>query len=455
MLLGTRPSPRALDRGTRSHPVRSRGADRGDSGWAGSTGLPVVTVVSPPSRPIRPVRFRDAPYAHAAVVYAISGLSQHAIEGLEDALAAYVALPASLEFRSMLGKDPDAATIAARAKAAIVRAEPGLTLHQLMLAARGLGFDGLPTRILISGDSVAITVNHGFMDGGPILEYVVWLLSASVGATAKRDVRAPVAHPFRTGLRKVGRDGLRAFLAQRKLDKPPMVVAPVPRDEHGEVVRSTVAMHLSGELVARVTSLPAAGPATASARIASTGVAALARIYSGSGDPVVIVPVDLRRYVGNQRVLGNFMGVGAHSTLRGSSWEPDALTERLVSATADGSAMIAGYIAVLRWARAQAIARLRGGRSARQEVAGVSVFVPLLGVRKGPPAAVWSTDKPHVISIGSIGEQSGGAALNVLSLGDEVHLSVGDESGTFDLTRFEEAFLAEVAAREATAPADH
>jgi hypothetical protein len=411
-----------------------------------------MTVASVPSRPIRPVRFRDAPYAHAAVVYAISGLSERAIEGLEGGLAAYVALPASLEFRSVLGTEPDAATIAARAKAAVVRTEPGLTLHELMLAARGLGFDGLPTRILISGDSVAITVNHGFMDGGPILEYVVWLLSASVGATAKRDTRDPVAHPFRTGLRKVGRDGLRAFLAQRKLDKPPMVVAPVPRDEHGEVVRSTVALHLSDELVTRVTSLRTAGAATASARIASTGVAALARLYSGPGDPVVIVPVDLRRYVGNQRVLGNFMGVGAPSTLRGSSWAPDALTQRLVSATADGSAMVAGFIAVLRWARATALGRLRGRRATQQDLAGVAVFVPLLGVRKGPPAAVWSTEKPHVISIGSIGDQPGGVALNVLSLGDEVHLSVGDESGTFDLTRFEEAFLAEVAAREATAP---
>jgi hypothetical protein len=411
-----------------------------------------VTAVSVPSRPIRPVRFRDAPYAQAAVVYAISGLSPQAVEGLEHALAAYVALPASLEFRSVLGKDPDAATIAARTKAAIVRTAPGLSLHELMLASRSLGFDGLPTRILISGDSVAITVNHGFMDGGPILEYVVWLLSAAVGGTAKRDTREPVAHPFRVGLRKVGRDGLRAFLAQRKLERPPMVVVPVPRDEHGEVVRSTVAMHLSDELVNRVTSLPAAGAATASARIASTGVAALARVYSGPGDPVVIVPVDLRRYVGNQRVLGNFMGVGAHSTLRGSSWAPDALTARLVSATADGSAMVAGWIAVVRWARAQALGRLRGGRSARQEATGVSVFVPLLGVRKGPPASVWSTEKPHVISIGSIGEQAGGAALNVLSLGTEVHLSVGDESGTFDLTRFEEAFLAEVAAREAAGP---
>jgi hypothetical protein len=414
-----------------------------------------MTSITVPSRPIRPVRFRDAPYAHAAVVYAISGLSERAVAGLEDALAAYVALPASLEFRSVLGPDPDAETIADRARAAVVRTAPGLTLHQLMLAARGLGFDGLPTRILISGDSVAITVNHGFMDGGPILEYVVWLLSASVGATAKRDTRDPVAHPFRVGLRKVGRDGLRAFLAQRRVEKPPMVIAPVPRDEHGEVVRRTVALHLSDELVARVTSLPATGAATASARIASTGVAALGRVYTGAGDPVVIVPVDLRRYVGNKRVLGNFMGVGAHSTLRGSSWAPDALTQRLVSATADGSAMIAGFIAVLRWARAQALGRLRRGRQQRQEVAGVSVFVPLLGVRKGPPAAVWSTEKEHVISIGSIGEQAGGAALNVLSLGNEVHLSVGDESGTFDLDRFEEAFLAEVAAREATAPAEH
>lgn len=411
-----------------------------------------MTVVAP-SRPIRPVRFRDAPYAHAAVVYAISGLSQQALDGLEDALAAYVALPASLEFRSVLGQDPDAATIAARAKAAIVRTEPGLTLHQLMLAARTVGFDGLPTRIIVSGDSVAITVSHGFMDGGPILEYVVWLLSASVGTTAKRDVRDPVRHPFRVGLRKVGRDGVRAFLAQRRIERPPMVVAPVPRDEHGEVVRTTVAMHLSPELLSRVTALPAAGAATASARIASTGVAALARVYSGPGDPVVIVPVDLRRYVGNQRVLGNFMGVGAHSTLRGSSWAPDALTERLVSATADGSAMVAGYIAVLRWARAQVLGRIRGPKQGEPEQAPVSIFVPLLGVRKGPPAAVWAPDREHVISIGSIGEQSGGAALNVLSLGDEVHVSVGDESGTFDLSRFEEAFLAEVVSRETTAPA--
>lgn len=411
-----------------------------------------MTVVSAPSQPIRPVRFRDAPYAHAAVVYAISGLSERALAGLEDALAAYVALPASLEFRSVLGKDPDAATIRARARAAVVRTEPGLSLHELMLIARKLGFDGLPTRILISGDSVAITVNHGFMDGGPILEYVVWLLSATVGVTAKRDTRDPVPHPFRVGLRKVGRDGLRAFLAQRKLDKPPMVVAPIPRDEHGEIVRSTVAMRLPDEVVARVAALPTTGPATTSARIASTGVAALARVYSGPGDPVVIVPVDLRRYVGNQRVLGNFMGVGAHSTLLGSSWAPDALTERLVSATADGSAMIAGCIAILRWARAQVVGRLGGRRTGRQELGGVSVFVPLLGVRKGPPAAVWSSEKEHVIAIGSIGEQGGGAALNVLSLGNEVHLSVGDESGTFDLTRFEEAFLAEVAAREAGAP---
>jgi hypothetical protein len=407
-----------------------------------------MTLASVPSRPIRPVRIRDAPYAHAAVVYAISGVSERAIDGLEAALAAYVKLPASLEFRAVLGKDPDEATIASRVSAAIVRIPSGLELHELMFTASRIGFDGLPTRIVISGDSIAVTVNHGFMDGGPILEYVVWLLSASVGVTAKRDVRAPVAHPFRTGLRKVGRAGVRAFLADRREPKPPMVIAPVPRDEHGEIVRRTTAMHLSEELLSRIAALPTAGAATASARIASTGVAALARVYTGEGDPTVIVPVDLRRYVGNGRVLGNFMGVGAHSTLLGSSWAPDALTERLVSATADGSAMVAGFIAVLRWVRARALSIVPRPRAGRQDLMGVSLFVPLLGVRKGPPPEVWSTEKPHVIAIGSIGTEPGGAALNVLSLGAEVHLSVGDESGLFDLSRFEEAFLAEVEARE-------
>lgn len=382
----------------------------------------------------------------------MSGVSAQAIAGLEGALAAYVALPASLEFRSVLGKDADAQSIAALASAAVVVVDPDLDLHTLMLTATRLGFAGLPTRIVVSGDSVAITVNHGFMDGGPILEYIVWVLSAAVGVTAKRDTRAPVAHPFTTGLRKVGRAGVRAFLAERRMPKPPMVMSPVPRDEHGGVLRRSVALHLSDELVARVTSLPAAGAATASARIASTGVAALARVYRGSGDPTVIVPVDLRRYVGNGRVLGNFMGVGAHSTLLGSSWTPDALTERLVRATSDGSAMVAGYIAVLRWARASATARVRRAPLSQQQASGVSLFVPLLGVRKGPPAAVWSTEKPHVIAIGSIGATPGGAALNVLSLGAEVHLSVGDETGLFDLERFEAAFIAEVEAREATKP---
>jgi hypothetical protein len=227
-----------------------------------------------------------------------------------------------------------------------------------------------------------------------------------------------------------------------------MVTTTVPRDERGEVIRRTVALHLPDELVARITALPAAGAATASARIASTGVAALARVYGGEGDPTVIVPVDLRRYVGNGRVLGNFMGVGAHSTLLGSSWAPDALTERLMRATADGSAMVAGYIAVLRWIRATALSAVPRRRTGGGDLMGVSLFVPLLGVRKGPPAEVWATDKPHVIAIGSIGAQPGGAALNVLNLGTEVHLSAADESGLFDLTRFEDAFLAEVEARE-------
>jgi hypothetical protein len=307
-------------------------------------------------------------------------------------------------------------------------------------------------RVVLADRTLAVSVHHGAMDGGAILELVTWLVSVSSGAEGKRDTRTPLRFPILHGLRKVGRAGLDDFLANWRIPQPEPVLthSPTDADLRLETARFGHAT-ISPADVGRIIALPAGGPTTVMSRVASLAVGAARRLYTSDRDLPVIVPVDSRRFVKNARVLGNFMGVAAPATLLASDWSPAAIAARSKAALRGGGAMVSTAHALARWTVHRPRTLL--ARSGRPGPGSVAVFIPMLGLTEPFLAASWRDGTTPWIGGATVSSWPSGTALSLLAAGDEYQISVWDESGLFDVSdqALAEALAAELAARETAA----
>ncbi len=400
---------------------------------------------------VDPFRLRDRPYAASRVVYVIRDLAPATLAGLDSAFRSYLAEPGSVEFRDRL-RDASPAGIAAAVAASVIDVDGDPSDHELVMRANATPYLQVPAVVLRSTRAVAISVGHGSMDGGPILEFVTWLITVAAGGTGRRDDRPVITWPLVRGLRKVGRGGFDAFRAVQGLGTVPPVQSAEPTPDDLELRNARIVTRRLTR--ADFAASGAAGRAsTESSRVVSAGMTALRRVYRGTEDLPVIVPVDLRRHVKGGRVIGNFMGVAAPASLLASDWSAAAVTGRLSDALTSGAAMVSNVQALARWLKYHGTDLVR--RRRREPSAGaLSMFIPILGNRRGFPEAAWLPDGVRRVAVVSLDVWPSGTELALITLRDELHLTVWDDTGLFDLDRFDVELDAAIVSESGTAMAE-
>lgn len=381
---------------------------------------------------------RALPYRDFSVVWTFAPVRQEVLDAVPGALLRVLRHPGATSVRLLMGRSTPE-SFAARS---IERTGEDLGTDEAIHRLRYAVHPRDPLRILLSRQRITFAVNHALIDGLGIGLLIAAVMSAANGEEPRFDDRAPVRFPLLTGLREVGLPAVRSFLELRH-DEP--VVGPEVRRSDAPDRGRSMELRLDPGLFARIEHLPSNGRATPAARLASVAVAALARVHAVDAEVPVFVPVSLLRHVGNRRVVGNFIGIEPLGALHSSDWSPAAITARLATATTSGRALVGLAYVVLRELRHAVLRRRRTQRAGR-----VAVSMQMLRLPNLVPLTAWASDEWSTCAA-TVGPWPSSTALAPSRVGARWVISAWDESGHFDLDRFQAALLEEVAEREAVA----
>ncbi|BDI21649.1 hypothetical protein [Herbiconiux sp. L3-i23] len=389
------------------------------------------------------MKSRDAIYSGYDNVFVFGGLAQDAMSRLGPAL--HSLLRTSDAVRVPSGADLD--LLVARS---ITDAGDGLSERDLIIEAHRRGYAGLPLAITVSGNSIAVMLRHSVFDGSGAIEAIGHLAAVAAGAPAPEPDRRPLAKRATAALLTVlNRASLDAFRrAQHDAHSVVSVTPPHSDLAHSSESAGFVAFELDDDdqrTLMRAKERGRKGRSSKNTRIASIGVSALRAVQRGDADMPVSIPIDLRHLV-DGRVRGNFVSVMPFGSLQTTDWAPSAITARLAALSASNAPAVSLLIAVYRRGRDRLKSVLR--RAPYQP--GYAVSISLLNSKLALPETLWAGRGSF--GCATIGPWPSATFVFVATMGGTPRVSVWDESGLFDLTRFERAFRDELESRAALAP---
>jgi hypothetical protein len=390
---------------------------------------------------------RDRVYAPYGVVCVLDGLTAATIDGLPDAIGLFVRSEAGrlLRRRYPALRVPDR-RVATLVRAAVRRMPDDLSPRSLVMLAceRTRTPNPLPVVIVTSGSTVAIRVPHAAMDGRGALEFVRFVIDSAAGEQGSLDLRARPRLPYLRMLAKHLRPAaVQAYrLEQRAMVPGPIADRPTADDLALRSARFETFV-LSADETERLSALGRRSTSSGT-RLGSLALGTLRRVYLGTEDMPVQIPVDLRRWAPSGRVDGNFISVAPLGSLLETEWTAAELTARLRAAVKARTPVVRSLHGIL-WQTSRApqrgLDRLLG-RAPRTGRLGIS-----LSMLVDPTDYVdeaWIPEAPRRVGAATVGPWPSSTFVSVVQSAHRVRMTVWDETGLFDLDRFREAMHEEL-----------
>jgi hypothetical protein len=371
---------------------------------------------------------RDLPFSGLVNVVLIGDLRPAVID----------AIPAAFGRLATEGRIPSTSSADRSGWDTRVRYAPAeSTDSELVRAALRAGFEGPSANVLIAGSRIAVALPHERYDGSGTLELVHRLLEAACGETppaAARTAHLPLLH----ALRAVRARDVLDWVRRRRQARPGGPGrTPLPAREPGLLHLVLTEADLRALKRRRGT---VKGRATALTRVGGATVAALRAGYLGEDDIRIRVPVDLRHHVPGRTVRGNFVCGEPIGSLLGDGWDPALISARLAELAGGG-----GVVALAASALAAGVRRARAVVS-RPSASEFFITISLVRSPRDFPSAAWTTAGPRLLACVSSGPAEQSVFAFAWLTGGDVHLSVWDSVGLFDLGRAESALRGPLAA---------
>jgi len=202
----------------------------------------------------------------------------------------------------------------------------------------------------------------------------------------------------------------------------------------------------------RLDALPRRG-SSSSARLGSLAIGTLRRVYRGTADLPVQIPVDLRRWAPPGRIDGDFISVAPLGSLLATDWSPAELGSRIRAAVKARTPIVRSLHAML-WQVSQVPKRRLKRLLGRADGPGrLGVSVSMLIDPTDYADEAWLPGVPRRVGGATVGPWPSSTFVSIVQSGPRVRMTVWDESGEFDLDRFREALGEELDALSAAASA--
>jgi hypothetical protein len=394
---------------------------------------------------------RDRLYAPYSVIVVFDGLTESTIDRFPDAVAAFLASPAGHPLRRTTPTGPDLDRRRSALRPAVVRMPEGTSLRDLIVAASAAPARALPVSIVASGNALAVRAPHAAMDGRGAMEFCRFVVDTAAGGSASLDRRARPRLPYvRMLARHLRFDSMRAYRSEQA-EAVPGPVARIPSlDDLALRTASFDTFVLSDDEVERLRALERRG-SSSSARLGALAIRTLRRVYRGTEDLPVQIPVDLRRWAPAGRIDGNFISVAPLGSLVATDWSAPELGRRLRDAIKAKTPIIRSLHAML-WHLSRAPERAAGGMLHRAAGPGrLGVSVSMLVDPTDYVDAAWVPGADRRVGAATIGPWPSSTFVSIVQSATRVRMTVWDETGLFDTARFRDALREEL--NGSTAPA--
>ncbi len=382
------------------------------------------------------MRLRDEHTSAYASIFILSGLTPEVLSAIPEAFHRIVTAEDARMMRRRWKGSPGRRSHltveqAANAALANVHHVPATrSSSELFGVHHRSGFDRLPANLMISGDRLSMKTWHVDLDGAATLAFMHRLIDLACGASDTKFDR-PVPLPvLRGAVHAFAPVAIREALRFRRDHVTP--VQPAPQPTEAQHLRNDVHLEsaeLDEKLVDELRRATDHGITVNSALISAVAQTA-AEIHRGPGDPVVLIPVHLGKWVGGH-VVGNFVLNHRLGGLRSTAWHPRIVRDSL--AEAQTRAGFGGFLWDLQWPLK---ARIRGRPAEAAAQPELTVQISAIRSPRPFPTQAWTTGRPRAL-FGSIGPYPAFFTL-LWRVGDSVVLTFEDETDEFDSCRYVE-----------------
>lgn len=414
------------------------------------------------------MKIRERLHDHLDLVGVFSPTSPDLVPRLVDAVYEHVQSPAGAELRrrALSGRRWRRfhGDLTAAAERTVLRVDGEPTLGDLALMTVEGGYDTLPLSIVVADTSVAMMFPHDLFDGSAAWRHIEQITTRAVGPWTEAGVSMVAAHPVVAALRSSGLgmgSRLRRTLAQSRRDAAATGVpdlfpngVSIDRERRRDglrVVRLDAAAlrridtSRSRRTVASDALKERPGRATRGMRLAELVLDGIGAAVPAESDFRVRMMVDLRRFAPkDQIVLGPFSIAYPIGTLRGSDNSAAALTTRLgalLSARLPLATLV-GDIASYAKRRVLHPFAPRPTGALRAVEIGISVLPSLL------PEAFWASPENRISAVMMYHDIFPASPYaQIADIGDEVVISLWDETGAVELDTFVDAIRDELERR--------
>lgn len=388
------------------------------------------------------MRLRDMPHRDNSTVFLLGGLNPHVLHRLPGALETVISGARGAEWRvrvpTLRGQRRRLSVVAAGIAARHSTQELSATLSdaETIRASRKWGFHGLPVALTLSGDRAAVLVWHAIADASGALELVHRLMEAAAGAPSPEDRCAPTAFPLLRAALAAGPRSLPELLRWRAANRPsPYIADGAPRATPGRFAH----LRLASPTLAQVRATRGSSArATQNSRLADLVLSALKSVYRGTSDLPVKVPVDLRGHVAGGCVNGNFFVAEPIGGLLTADWSASMLSEQL--AVMSSRVGVAALVVALQ-------GFLRSQLTGRRRRPSYSLNLSVIRSPRPFPASLFTGPDAVRLGCGTRSPWPSAVLVIIWSAGHDVHLSLWDETGLFEVDRFPDAFRDEIERR--------
>jgi hypothetical protein len=411
---------------------------------------------------------RNQGYERLTIAYVAGGGNDTAGEAVTRSLESFIRSPAgrALYFKRSsigLGWRRIAQDEAVRLAADVVTVLPEkLTRDELTLRALSLEFgSGLPLRITVSNGMVAFTFPHALFDGTAgtvIIQRLVTGMDASAPVAEGRPVEQAA---LRTAMKKFDLTGIAGLRRARELfrEHNQATLTPYQLPEtltKAQSVAITRWRHIvvDPETLARVAATveqlpdgrkPARAPV--SLKISSLVIATVKAVNTTGVDFPVAFPIDARRFgTKGMDIEGNFSPSVPVGRLLSGDWSATGILAVISSAIKTGLPVA--------WLLASALVVMKtrvqhpfsyGRTPASTPRVPFLVYLSMPTVKLAMPDSVFDRVDERFGGGGPMhADIPLGIFVEVSPLGDDMHISVRDETGLLDLDTFEAEFAAQV-----------